>query len=266
MTTLDTDLRFQRTTGLLPAQTLAALRQSHIVVAGVGGTGGQFAVDLARMGVGWLTLADFDVYEIHNMNRQIGCFQSTLGQSKIEVVAKMCRDINPVIQIHTIPEGVTSENAAELARAWDAFPSPLCIAEVIDLRGVQAKIDLHRECRRAGIMVITGIMTGLGATVISFDSDAPPYEDLFLTKDRRIDLYRLVPRVSTCFDPEVIRDCVAGRGHAPTCVVGATTASAMMISEIVRYLRFGKGGLTLWPHYLHADFYDYVYEKGCFPR
>lgn len=260
----EADPRFQRTSGILPDETLAALSRSHCVIAGVGGTGGQFAVDLTRMGIGYITLADFDVYEIHNSNRQVGCFQSTLGKRKIDVVSAICRDINPIIQIRNVEEGVTSRNASELVRPDGHFPSPTCVIEVIDVRGVQAKIDLHRECREAKVLAMTGIMTGLGATLISFGPDAPAYEDLFLTAESRLDLRRLIPRVSNCFQPEAVRRCLTGEGHAPTCVVGATTASAMLISEIVRYLRFGLPGITLWPNYLHVDFHDYVYQRGSF--
>ena len=85
---MEVEDRFQRNLGVISQEAMEILSNTHILVAGVGGSGGQVAVDLARLGFGYLTLADFDVYERHNMNRQIGCFESTLDHSKIDVVSK----------------------------------------------------------------------------------------------------------------------------------------------------------------------------------
>jgi tRNA threonylcarbamoyladenosine dehydratase len=257
------DERFQRTQGILSPQAIQDLSEVHILIAGVGGAGGQVAIDLARLGVGKLTLADFDVYVRHNMNRQIGCFESTLGQRKIDVVARICTDINPEIAIRKVPEGITAGNCSGLVRGGP-FPAPHFVLEVIDGASVSAKVWLHDACREQGITVLSGIMLGFGASLVTFPPEAPAYGDLFVAPDGRIDLARLVPRVGSYVIREIAEECFAGRGHAPTCVVGATTAAAMMVTEMMRGILLGKQSMVSWPDYLYVDLFDHVYQRARF--
>jgi molybdopterin/thiamine biosynthesis adenylyltransferase len=255
--------RFQRTQGVLSPAAIRQLAELHILIAGVGGAGGQAAVDLARMGFGYLTLADFDVYERHNMNRQAGCFESTLGQRKIDVVASMCCDINPELKVRKVPEGITETNSTELLMAG-AFPEPAFVLEVIDMAGLQAKIALHRACRERGIIAMTGIMLGLGASLIVFAPDSPPFERLFVRPDGSLNLASAVPKVGSYFIKEFLDACFAGRGHGPTCVIGATTASAMMVTEVLKGLLLGKQAMTTWPEYLYVDLFDQASVRASF--
>lgn len=258
---MTTDDRFQRNQGVISPETADILSSKHILVAGVGGSGGQVAVDLTRLGIGYLTLADFDVYERHNMNRQVGCFESTLNQPKIDVVSRICLDINPSLRIRKIPVGVTQENASELL-VCGKFPEPAFVIEVIDLVGVEAKIALHRACRKNEITIMTGLMLGFGAALHVFHPDAPPYEELYISQDGKINLPSIIPKLGSYVIEEYFDACFEGRGHAPTCVVGATTASAMMISEIMRGILLGKEDMTSWPDYLYVDFFDHHYQQG----
>ena len=255
------DDRFQRTQGVLSPDAIQRLSKIHVVLAGVGGAGGQAAVDLARLGFGYLTLADFDVYERHNINRQVGCFESTLGQRKIDVVGRMCLDINPNLKLRKVPEGITEANSRQLLAASE-FPAPEFVLEAIDIAGAAAKGHLHRACREGNVTVMTGLMLGFGASLLVFAPDAPPYEQLFLSADGRIDLSTIVPRLGSYFVPEFIDACFAGRGHAPTCVIGATMASALMVSEVMRGVLLGKHAMTVWPDYVYVDLFDHVYVRG----
>jgi molybdopterin/thiamine biosynthesis adenylyltransferase len=57
-----------------------------VAIAGAGGFGGAAAVMLARLGVGEIRIADFDVFEPRNVARQFGAYPDTLGRNKAEVV------------------------------------------------------------------------------------------------------------------------------------------------------------------------------------
>ena len=63
------------------------LRRACVGVAGCGGIGGRAAADLAYWGVGHIKLADFDVFDASNANRQLYAARSTVGKAKIQVVA-----------------------------------------------------------------------------------------------------------------------------------------------------------------------------------
>ncbi len=65
---------------------LLKLKNSHIVICGVGGVGSFAAESLARSGVGKITLIDFDTVQLSNINRQLPALMSTIGQYKTEVL------------------------------------------------------------------------------------------------------------------------------------------------------------------------------------
>ena len=87
--------RFERTRLLLGEEKLEHFRRAHVLVLGVGGVGAYAAEQLARAGVGTLTLVDGDRFEPTNCNRQLPALTSTLGRPKAEVVAERMREINP---------------------------------------------------------------------------------------------------------------------------------------------------------------------------
>ena len=88
-----------RTELLLGPDKLDILRRSHVLIVGLGGVGSATAEMLCRAGVGKLTLADGDIVEPGNRNRQLIALISTEGQKKTEVLAKRLLDINPEIEL-----------------------------------------------------------------------------------------------------------------------------------------------------------------------
>jgi sulfur carrier protein ThiS adenylyltransferase len=76
----------------------ARLKAATVGVAGVGGLGSAVAVALARVGVGRLIIADFDVVEPSNLNRQ-QYFVDQLGMHKVAALAANLRRINPYVSL-----------------------------------------------------------------------------------------------------------------------------------------------------------------------
>lgn len=74
------------------------LKQARVGIAGVGGLGSTVAVALARVGIGELVIADFDVVEPSNLNRQ-QYFVDQLGEYKVDAIASTLRRINPHVSI-----------------------------------------------------------------------------------------------------------------------------------------------------------------------
>jgi sulfur carrier protein ThiS adenylyltransferase len=87
----------------------ARVKQASVGIAGLGGLGSAIAVALARVGLGRLVLADFDVVEPSNLNRQ-QYFIDQIGQLKTEALAANLRRINPYVtcEIHSVR--LTPEN------------------------------------------------------------------------------------------------------------------------------------------------------------
>jgi sulfur carrier protein ThiS adenylyltransferase len=89
------------------------IKGATVGIAGLGGLGSAVAVALARIGIGRLILADFDVVEPSNLNRQ-QYFIDQLGMTKAEALEINLKRINPYVQYETHCARVTPENIPDL--------------------------------------------------------------------------------------------------------------------------------------------------------
>src|SRR5271156_2955662 len=87
---------FDRNLGWFTDYEQQALRGKNIAIAGMGGGGGGVhLLTLARLGIANFKIADMDRFDVPNFNRQVGAMMSTLGHPKVDVLARMVKDINP---------------------------------------------------------------------------------------------------------------------------------------------------------------------------
>ena len=89
------------------------IKGATVGIAGLGGLGSAIAVALARIGLGKLILADFDVVEPSNLNRQ-QYFIDQLGMTKAEALEANLKRINPYVQYEAHCVRVTPENIPDL--------------------------------------------------------------------------------------------------------------------------------------------------------
>src|SRR5215831_18108908 len=102
---------FSRNLGLITAEEQQKLRSSCAAIAGLGGVGGIHLVTLARSGIGKFSIADPDIFEVRNTNRQYGSTYSTQGRSKADVMCEIVRDINPEVELRVFHEPIGPTNA-----------------------------------------------------------------------------------------------------------------------------------------------------------
>ena len=106
--------RFQRTILLTGEEGFEKLCSAHVLILGVGGVGAYAAEQIARAGVGKITIVDGDTVDISNCNRQLPALTSTLGRDKVEVVAERIREINPDCIVTVRKEFITAESVDAL--------------------------------------------------------------------------------------------------------------------------------------------------------
>lgn len=106
--TMDTSW-LSRTELLIGKEKLEKLTKAHVLVVGMGGVGSFAAEFICRSGVGRMTIADGDVVDPTNRNRQLPALSSTHGQYKADLMAERLRDINPELQLHVIRDFVRPE-------------------------------------------------------------------------------------------------------------------------------------------------------------
>jgi|SRR5690554_7875442 len=140
--------RFTRTELVLGKENLARLSGVKVAVIGVGGVGGYVAEALARSGIGALVLVDHDVVSITNLNRQIIALDSTLGRSKVEVLAERIHQINPACRVEIHQRYYDKDNHHDL------IPSDVdYVADAID--SVASKADLIEQCLQSNVAIIS---------------------------------------------------------------------------------------------------------------
>lgn len=102
--------QFNRQSLLIGDRNTMKLLNSSVIIFGLGGVGGYVVEALARAGVGEITLVDFDIVDITNLNRQIIGTHSSIGQVKTELFKKRILDINPKASVKIFNKKATGEN------------------------------------------------------------------------------------------------------------------------------------------------------------
>ncbi|WP_220184061.1 HesA/MoeB/ThiF family protein [Thermoactinomyces mirandus] len=147
------------------------LKESKLIIFGLGGVGGVQAILAARMGIGHVTGIDPDEFEISNMNRQMLASVSVLGQAKAKVAEDTVKDINPSISVRFVQTSVDEHNAADLIKNHDV------VIEAVD--DMPSRVIIHRTARELGIPSVgmSGSPPHRGF-VSSFFPDGIHYEDI----------------------------------------------------------------------------------------
>ena len=103
-----------RTSLLLGSERVEYLHNCHVLVVGLGGVGAYAAEQIARAGIGEMTIIDADIVQPSNINRQLPALQSTIGMAKVEIMERRLKDINPDLVLHSYQEFLKDERITEL--------------------------------------------------------------------------------------------------------------------------------------------------------
>ncbi|MEJ6008018.1 ThiF family adenylyltransferase [Paucibacter sp. AS339] len=171
--TFNYERAFSRNHGWLSKTEQERLRGSRVAIAGLGGVGGAHLLTLARLGVGNFNIADFDDFEVHNFNRQVGAFMSTVGRPKAEVLREQALDINPEADVRAFVEGVTAANLEDFLRGVDVY------VDGIDFFAIEARRMLFKACYERGIPALTAAPLGMGVSFLYFRPGGMSFEQYF---------------------------------------------------------------------------------------
>ncbi|PKP18850.1 MAG: tRNA threonylcarbamoyladenosine dehydratase [Bacteroidetes bacterium HGW-Bacteroidetes-21] len=144
----------ERTRLLVKEEGIEKLQKAHVLVVGLGGVGSFAAEMLCRAGIGKLTLVDHDIYNLTNLNRQIGAFHSTIGLSKVEVIKARLLDINPDIEIIALKEYMKDEKMVGLLTA----EKYTYVVDAIDT--FSPKVFFIYHCLNNGLQLVSSMGTG----------------------------------------------------------------------------------------------------------
>jgi molybdopterin/thiamine biosynthesis adenylyltransferase len=243
--------RFMRNIGIMSESQLEDIQNTGVAIAGLG-MGGSIFINLVRLGFRRFHIADPDIYERTNINRQRLAREDTLGRRKDECLADEARSIFPEAEVRTFPEGVTAENVGEFLTGMQ------WAVDVIDIFAMPAKLALHREARRRGIPVVAGACLGFGASMVVFAEGSPPYEScsgISEDQDQQLNIERFIrfiaPEVPAYMRSHLGR-AAAGKTHVPFVVPGIEVAGAFIAAEISKHV-LGLGHCIVAPAGLYID-------------
>ncbi len=142
-----------RTELLIGKNGINKLKNSKVVVLGIGGVGSFATEALARAGVGSLVIVDDDTICLTNINRQIIADYNTINKNKVDVMKDRILSINPKCSVITHKTFVTKENIAEIITEDVDY-----VVDAIDT--ISTKIELAIWCRDNNIRLISSMGTG----------------------------------------------------------------------------------------------------------
>jgi len=169
---------FSRNIGWVTEQEQSLLRNKRIAIAGMGGVGGFHLLTLARLGVAKFNIADLDTFEVANFNRQTGAGMHSLDQPKVEVLARMARDINPEMDLALYPQGVNASNLDDFFRDVDLY------VDGLDFFAFDARERVFAHCAKHGIPAVTVAPLGISAALLNFLPGGMTFEEYFQVAGR----------------------------------------------------------------------------------
>ena len=132
------------------------LKKAKVCILGLGGLGSNVAVLLARSGIGYLKLIDFDVVEASNLNRQQYRI-SHIGIKKIEAIKTIIKEINPFVEIDTFDIKVDRENILSVVEDIEI------VVEAFDRAETKAMAIEELLTNKNKIVISASGMAGLGS-------------------------------------------------------------------------------------------------------
>ncbi|MGE5628239.1 MAG: ThiF family adenylyltransferase [Solirubrobacterales bacterium] len=223
-----------RTELLIGKEALERLKNSKVVVLGVGGVGSFATEALARSGVGSLVLVDDDTVCLTNINRQIIADYNTINKNKVDVMKERILAINPKCKVTTHKTFITGENIPEIITENVDY-----VVDAIDT--ITSKIALAVWCRDKGISLISSMGTGNKLDPTQFKiTDIYKTKICPLAKVMRRELKkRGVEKLKVLYSPEeplkpdademnVCKDnCICGDGSSKKCKVKRQTPGSI---------------------------------------
>lgn len=172
--------RFNGIAALLGEQEFSVIKDSHIMVIGLGGVGTWCVESIARLGVNKLTLIDLDDICVSNTNRQIHALDGSYGQMKADALAERIGKINPDCEVKCHYCFFNEKNMEKIFS-----DAPNIIIDTID--APREKAILINECYKRGVKIVSSGAIGgkTDPTMITVAELAKTKQDMLYRKVRQ---------------------------------------------------------------------------------
>lgn len=144
---------YTRTELLIGKDSLNTLKNSKVIVFGIGGVGSFTVESLCRCGIGEISLVDFDTIDITNINRQIHAFICNVGKYKVDEMKIRIELINPDIKVNIFKVKLEKDNIDSFNLKYYDY-----VVDAIDT--ITSKIYLIKYCYENNIKIISAMGAG----------------------------------------------------------------------------------------------------------
>ena len=253
---------FSRNIGLLTPSEQKVLKNSRVAIPGMGGVGGVHLMTMARSGIGRFNIADFDIFEPVNVNRQFGATASSFGRPKLDVMKEQALMVNPYLDINTFPDGLTADNLDEFLKDVDV------VIDGLDFFSFDMRRLLFNTARQKGIHVITAGPMGFSSALLVFAPDrGMAFDEYFnITENMSSEDKSLAFALGLSPRPTHIRYMDFSRVDlkqkaGPSLNIACQLCAAMAGTETLRIL-LNRKGVKPVPYYFQFDPYLMKLKKG----
>lgn len=99
------------------------LKRATVLVSRIGGVGGSAAMQLAAAGIGRLIVAHAGNLRLDDLNRQLLMTSDWIGKPRVDSAQRMLHSLNPNVEVETVGENISDQNAAALVQRCDVVVS-----------------------------------------------------------------------------------------------------------------------------------------------
>jgi molybdopterin/thiamine biosynthesis adenylyltransferase len=246
------------------------LQNLTVAIAGLGGMGSGIALALARLGVRKFHLADFDIVELSNLNRQVIANNETVGMSKLEATILELKKIDAEIEIRPFKEGVHATMVDDFLKGIDV------IVDEIDVYPIEAHRVLHKAANKLNLPIYSSYVVGIGIHLYKFQGNSYTLDHFYSEKVNNKETLN-VGLIETYFKPSpnyLKENEMANflgelnKGAVPifgaSCLLGHSLVSIRLVFDWLFYqkveLPFGFEPTPIMPNFLKLDPIEFSFK------
>lgn len=144
--------RYIKNMNMLSKDENNALKNFKVCVIGCGGLGGYIIEYLGRLGIGYITAVDSDVFDESNLNRQILSDETVLGKSKSIIAKERMKKVNSNITINAVCDLYNENNGKDIIKDHDI------VVDAVD--NIHARFLIQQHCNELNIPFVHGAIAG----------------------------------------------------------------------------------------------------------
>ncbi|MEN0059979.1 MAG: ThiF family adenylyltransferase [Bdellovibrio sp.] len=248
---------FSRNIGWFRPEDQQVLRNKRIAIPGMGGVGGHHLHNFLRLGISKFNIADPDIFEVQNFNRQFAATCNSIKRSKIDVLKEAALAINPECDLRCFPQGVQPDNMEEFLKDVDV------VVDALDLYAMDIRIPLYELAHKKGIPVVTAGPFGMGTSIMAFNPAGMSFGEYFDLKRERLTVEAQIIRFLAGMTPHLIHRSYLRYPDAvdiferrlPSLNIGCFAAGAAMGAMVIEILLDKNNPRIRWaPRGFQVDF------------